>query len=44
MSVEILLALLAAELKDDVLGTVQKFDNGLVIVFGDGTVRKITVE
>ncbi len=43
MSVSELLALLMAELKDDIVGMPVKEGNTIVINFGDGTVRKIIV-
>ena len=44
MSVEEMLALLVAEMKDDVIGTNSHSGNVLTVTFTDGTVRKITVE
>ncbi len=44
MNVSELLALLLAELKDDIVGMLEKDENTIVVRFGDGTVRKITVE
>ena len=44
MSAEELTALLVAELKDDVIGTIEKTENGLKLIFTDGTVRMIFVK
>ncbi len=44
MKIDELIALLAAELADDVVGTVSQEGNTLTVTFGDGTTRKITVE
>ena len=42
MSVEEIVALLVAELKDDVIGTVSHEGNTVKMEFTDGTVRTIT--
>ena len=44
MSVEELIALLLAELKDDLIGSIERTQNGLKLTFTDGTVRTIIVE
>lgn len=44
MNVEELTALIMAELKDDIVGMISKEENTIVIQFGDGTERTITVE
>ncbi len=43
MKIEDLLALLIAELEDDVVGSVTREGNGLTVRFADGTERKIIV-
>ncbi len=43
MSIEQLLALLRAELEDDLVGMVSVEKNTLIISFADGSERKITV-
>ena len=43
MSIEQLIALLRAELEDDLVGMVSVEDDTLVLSFTDGTQRKITV-
>ena len=44
MNVSELVALLMAELKDDIVGMISREENTIVIRFGDGTKRTITVE
>ena len=44
MNVSELIALLMAELKDDIVGMISKEENTIIICFGDGTERTITVE
>ena len=44
MSTEELIALLLAELKDDLIGSVEKTESGLKLTFTDGTVRTIIVK
>ena len=44
MSKEEVIALLLAELKDDVIGTIEKTEDGLKLSFTDGTVRTILVK
>ena len=43
MNVEELIALLVAELKDDVKGAIVREGNTVKVVFGDGTTRTVTV-
>ena len=44
MNIEEMVALLVAELKDDVIGTISQNGNVLTVTFTDGTQRMITVE
>ena len=44
MKIEEVLALLVAELKDDIIGEIFVEKNVLTLKFMDGVVRKITVE
>ena len=44
MKIEEVLALLVAELKDDIIGEIFVEKNILTLKFSDGTVRKIIVE
>ena len=44
MNVTDMVALLVAELKDDIIGTISQNGNVLTIAFTDGTERTITVE
>lgn len=43
MKVEDLVSLLVAELKDDVMGTIRRDGDTIVLIFADGTKRTITV-
>lgn len=43
MSVEEMLALIVAELEDDIIGTISQNGNVLKVAFTDGTERIITV-
>ena len=43
MDTEELIALIMAELKDDLIGTIEKIENGLKLTFTDGTERTIVV-
>ena len=43
MSVEETVALLLAELKDDIIGMIERSGNAVKLIFTDGTVRTVTV-
>ncbi len=44
MTIEDMLALLVASLKDDVLAEIEREGNVITVKFSDGTVRTVTVK
>lgn len=44
MKIQEMIALLVAELKDDVIGEIYVKNNVLTLTFSNGTIRKIIVE
>ncbi len=44
MTVEEMIALIRAELQDDIIGSISYEGNVVTVEFTDGTIRRITVE